>query len=35
MSQFHEITMTDIDGDTVSFDAFAGQVCVIVNVASR
>jgi len=35
MSQFHELTMNGIDGDPVSFDAFAGQACVVVNVASR
>ena len=35
MSHFHELTMTGIDGDSVSFDAFAGKACVVVNVASR
>jgi Glutathione peroxidase len=34
MSSFHDFVMTSITGDPVSFDAFEGQVCVIVNVAS-
>lgn len=34
MTSFHEFEMTSITGDTVSFDRFEGQVCLIVNVAS-
>lgn len=34
MSQFHDLTMTDIHGDSVSFDRFRGTACLIVNVAS-
>lgn len=34
MSGFHDFVMTSITGDEVSFDAFRGQACVIVNVAS-
>jgi glutathione peroxidase-family protein len=34
MSTFHEFEMTSITGDPVSFDQFAGQICLIVNVAS-
>ena len=35
MSQFHELTMTDAKGQIVAFNQFAGQTCLIVNVASR
>ncbi len=35
MSAFHDITMTSITGDQVSFEQFRGQVCLVVNVASR
>jgi glutathione peroxidase-family protein len=31
---FHDITMTSITGDDVSFERFRGQVCLVVNVAS-
>jgi glutathione peroxidase-family protein len=34
MSSFHEFEMTSITGEPVSFDQFAGQICLIVNVAS-
>ncbi len=34
MSTFHEFEMTSITGDPVSFGQFAGQICLIVNVAS-
>jgi glutathione peroxidase-family protein len=34
MSTFHEFEMTSITGEPVSFDQFAGQICLIVNVAS-
>ena len=34
MSNFHDLVMTSITGDPVSFDSFRGQACVIVNVAS-
>lgn len=34
MASIHDLEMPDIDGDPVSFDAFRGQVLLIVNVAS-
>ena len=34
MSTFHEFEMTSITGDPVSFHRFAGQFCVVVNVAT-
>lgn len=34
MSAFHDITMTSITGNEVSFDQYRGQVCLVVNVAS-
>ncbi len=35
MSAFHDITMTSITGEPVSFETFQGRFCVVVNVASR
>jgi hypothetical protein len=35
MSTFHDLTMTSITGEAVSFDRFADTVCLAVNVASR
>ncbi len=34
MSTFHDFEMTSITGDSVTFDQFADQICLIVNVAS-
>jgi glutathione peroxidase-family protein len=34
MSAFHDLEMTSITGDQVSFDQFRGQMCLVVNVAS-
>ena len=34
MSEFHQLSMDDIEGASVSFDRFAGKTCLIVNVAS-
>ena len=34
MSTFHDFEMTSITGDSVSFDRFEDQICLIVNVAS-
>jgi glutathione peroxidase-family protein len=34
MSAFHDLEMTSITGDQVSFDQFHGQLCLVVNVAS-
>ena len=31
---FHDITMTSITGDQVSFDDFRGKLALVVNVAS-
>lgn len=32
---FHELTMDSLEGDAVSFEQFAGEHCLVVNVASR
>lgn len=32
---FHDLTMTSISGEPVDFGRFRGQVCLVVNVASR
>ena len=32
--RFHEITMTSITGDQVTFDDYAGKLALVVNVAS-
>ena len=32
---FHDLTMESLEGDTVSFNQFAGQHSLVVNVASR
>jgi glutathione peroxidase-family protein len=34
MTSFHDLEMTSITGDQVSFEQFRGQVCLVVNVAS-
>jgi len=31
----YEVTAKDIDGETVSFEAYRGKVLIIVNVACR
>ena len=35
MSEFHDLTMDDIEGNAVDFADFKGSTCLIVNVASR
>jgi glutathione peroxidase-family protein len=35
MAQFHELSMTSIDGNTVDFANYKGTLCLVVNVASR
>jgi glutathione peroxidase-family protein len=35
MTEFHQLQMTSITGETVDFAGYAGKVCLIVNVASR
>lgn len=35
MSAFHEIEMTSITGEQVSFEKFKDTVCLVVNVASE
>lgn len=35
MSSFHDVVMTSITGEPVSFEQFRGQTCLVVNVASR
>ena len=32
---FHELTMESITGESIDFSSYAGQHCLIVNVASR
>ena len=32
---FHNLTMTSITGEPVSFDQYKGQVCLAVNLASQ
>lgn len=34
VTNFHDITMSSITGQPVSFDEYKGKVCLIVNVAS-
>jgi glutathione peroxidase-family protein len=34
MASFHDLEMTSITGEQVSFEQFRGQVCLVVNVAS-
>lgn len=33
--RFHDFTMTSIAGEQVDLGQFRGQVCLVVNVASR
>ena len=35
MSAFHDLEMTSITGDQISFDQFRGQLCLVVNVATN
>ena len=35
MTQFHQLTMTNAQGEEINFRDFTGQTCLIVNVASR
>jgi glutathione peroxidase-family protein len=35
MPQFHDLEMTSITGEPVSFNQYKGQLCLVVNVASR
>ncbi len=35
MSAFHDLTMTSITGDAVALSQYAGQLCLVVNLASR
>ena len=35
MSQFHELSMASITGETVDFGTYQDQVCLVVNVASE
>lgn len=35
MSNFHDIEMTSITGEPVSFKDYKGQICLVVNVASQ
>ena len=33
--RFHNLTMESIAGDAIDFSTYAGQACLVVNVASR
>ncbi len=35
MSAFHDLVMTSITGEPVAFNQYAGQLCLVVNVASE
>jgi glutathione peroxidase-family protein len=35
MTRFHELQMLSITGEPVDFARYDGQVCLIVNLASR
>ena len=35
MADFHALEMKSITGEKVKFDAYKGNVCLIVNLASR
>ncbi len=35
MSAFHELTMKSITGNDVDFKQYSGQLCLVVNLASR
>ena len=35
MTEFHNITMNDIEGNPIAFDRYDGTVCLVVNVASK
>ncbi len=35
MTQFYDFSMTDIDGNDVSFEHYRGEVCIVVNTASE
>ncbi len=35
MAAFHDLEMTSITGEQVSFEQFRDQVCLIVNVATK
>ncbi len=35
LSRFYELEMDSITGETVGFEKFRDQVCLVVNVASK
>jgi glutathione peroxidase-family protein len=35
MARFHQFTLRSIEGEDVDFAQFEGQVCLVVNLASR
>jgi glutathione peroxidase-family protein len=35
MSQFHDLEMTSITGQPLTFKQYKGQICLVVNVASQ
>jgi len=35
MTNLHSFTMNSIDGEAIQLSDYAGQLCLVVNVASR
>ncbi len=35
MTSFHQLTLTAITGEDIDFQRYSGQICLIVNLASR
>jgi glutathione peroxidase-family protein len=35
MSTFHDLEMTSITGEPVAFKQYQGQLCLVVNLASK
>ena len=35
LSTFHDLTMDAITGETLSFEKYKGQACLVVNLASQ
>ena len=35
MSSFHDLEMDSITGESLAFDQYKGQACLIVNLASQ
>lgn len=35
MTSFNQLTLTSITGEAIDFQRYSGQLCLIVNLASR